>query len=45
VTVEMGWPGGELLPGRATVRTYGAAMANGEALDAVLSGEPGRRSP
>jgi len=45
VTVEMGWPGGELLPGRATVRTYGSAMANGEALDAVLSGEPGRRSP
>ena len=38
VTVEMGWPGDERLPGRATVRTYGSALANGEALDEALSG-------
>jgi hypothetical protein len=35
----MGWPGSERLPGRAaTVRTYGSALANGSALDVVLSG-------
>jgi beta-N-acetylhexosaminidase len=39
VTVEMGWPGLTRLPGAAVVRTYGAARANGEALDALLSGE------
>ena len=40
VTVEMGSPGGERLPGRATVRTYGASRANGEALDVALTGTP-----
>jgi beta-N-acetylhexosaminidase len=40
VTVEMGWPGGARLPGRATVRTYGASRVNGEALDARLTGTP-----
>jgi len=38
VTVEMGWPGCERLPGRTQVRTYGAARANCEALDEVLAG-------
>jgi beta-N-acetylhexosaminidase len=38
VTVEMGWPGPTRLPGAAVVRTYGASKANGEALDALLSG-------
>ena len=39
VTVEMGWPGRERLPGRAgNVRTYGSAAANSDALDDVLSG-------
>ena len=37
VTVEMGWPGGQELPGVATVRTYGASRANGAALDALLA--------
>ena len=38
VTVEMGWPGDERPPGRATLRTYGSSRVNGEALDEVLSG-------
>ena len=39
VMVEMGWPGERATArGGLSVRTYGAARANGEALDAVLSG-------
>jgi beta-N-acetylhexosaminidase len=38
VTVEMGWPGSERLPGRTRVRTYGATRASSEALDEVLAG-------
>jgi beta-N-acetylhexosaminidase len=41
VVVEMGWPGTERLPGGVTVRTYGSARVNGEALDAVLAGALG----
>lgn len=39
VTVEMGWPGGSLLPGVATVTTHGASRANGVALDALLGAQ------
>ena len=37
VTVEMGWPGPQPLPGAVTVRTYGASRVNGAALDAFLA--------
>lgn len=37
VSVEMGWPGTARLPGAATVLTYGASRASGEALDALLT--------
>jgi beta-N-acetylhexosaminidase len=40
VTVEMGWPGPERLPGAAVVSTYGAGRANGAALDDLLAGSP-----
>ena len=37
VVVEMGWPGGQPLPGAASVHTYGASRANAKALDALLA--------
>lgn len=40
VVVEMGWPGDSLPAGVATVLTYGASLANGRALDQLLSGGP-----
>jgi beta-N-acetylhexosaminidase len=38
VTVDMGWPGPDPLPGCAVVRTFGASRANARALDNVLAG-------
>ena len=43
VTVEMGWPGPERLPGAVVVLTYGASLANGAALDDLLAGTTRRR--
>jgi beta-N-acetylhexosaminidase len=40
VVVEMGWPGDALPAGVATVLTYGASLANGRALDELLSQGP-----
>jgi beta-N-acetylhexosaminidase len=41
VTVEMGWPGPDLLPGAAVIRTFGASRVSGEAVAALLLDEDG----
>ena len=38
VVVEMGWPGPDRLPGRATILTHGASAVSADAVDAVLAG-------
>ncbi len=38
VTVELGWPGPERLPGRAVVLTHGASAVSARALDRLLAG-------
>jgi beta-N-acetylhexosaminidase len=38
VTVEMGWPGPDRLPGAAVVRTFGASRVSGEAVAQLLLG-------
>jgi beta-N-acetylhexosaminidase len=37
VTVDMGWPSPQRLPGAAHVRTYGASRSSGAALTRVLT--------
>ena len=37
VTVELGWPGPERLPGRAVVVSHGASAVSGRAVDEVLA--------
>ncbi len=37
VTVELGWPGPERLPGRALVVSHGASAVSGRAVDEVLA--------
>jgi hypothetical protein len=38
VTIEMGWPGPNPLPGAAVVRTFGASRVSGEAVAELLLG-------
>jgi beta-N-acetylhexosaminidase len=44
VTVEMGWPGPDPLPGAAVIKTFGASRVSGEAVAARLAGEGGARA-
>lgn len=41
VTVELGWPGPDRLPGRAVVTTHGASAVSAEALDRLLTSPAG----
>jgi beta-N-acetylhexosaminidase len=41
VTVELGWPGPERLPGRAVVLSHGASAASAQAVDRLLTGATG----
>jgi beta-N-acetylhexosaminidase len=38
ITVEMGWPGPDPLPGQVVIRTFGASRVNGEAVARLLVG-------
>jgi beta-N-acetylhexosaminidase len=40
ITVEMGWPGPDPLPGAAVIRTFGASRVSGEAVARLLAGAP-----
>jgi beta-N-acetylhexosaminidase len=40
ITVEMGWPGPDPLPGAAVIRTFGASRVSGEAVAQLLAGAP-----